>query len=51
VPMLVGLGLHLTERHAQAHRHRPLTHEHAQPSRRPPPRPLPRSAGEARAFA
>lgn len=29
VPMLVGLGLHLTERHAHPHRHRPLTHEHA----------------------
>jgi drug/metabolite transporter (DMT)-like permease len=28
-PMLVGLGLHLTERHAHPHRHRPLTHEHA----------------------
>jgi drug/metabolite transporter (DMT)-like permease len=29
VPMLVGLGLHLTERHSHAHRHRALTHEHA----------------------
>jgi drug/metabolite transporter (DMT)-like permease len=28
-PMLVGLGLHLSERHAHAHRHRPMTHEHA----------------------
>jgi drug/metabolite transporter (DMT)-like permease len=29
IPMLLGLGLHLTERHAHSHRHRPLTHEHA----------------------
>jgi drug/metabolite transporter (DMT)-like permease len=29
VPMLVGLVLHLTERHAHPHRHQPLTHEHA----------------------
>jgi drug/metabolite transporter (DMT)-like permease len=29
VPMLIGLGLHLTERHAHKHRHHPLTHEHA----------------------
>jgi drug/metabolite transporter (DMT)-like permease len=28
-PMLVGLGLHLTERHSHSHRHRSLTHEHA----------------------
>jgi drug/metabolite transporter (DMT)-like permease len=28
-PMLIGLGLHLTERHAHKHRHPPLTHEHA----------------------
>jgi drug/metabolite transporter (DMT)-like permease len=28
-PMLVGLALHLTERHAHAHRHPPLTHAHA----------------------
>jgi drug/metabolite transporter (DMT)-like permease len=29
VPMLLGLAIHLTEKHAHAHRHRPLTHEHA----------------------
>lgn len=28
-PMLIGLGLHLSERHAHAHRHHLLTHEHA----------------------
>jgi drug/metabolite transporter (DMT)-like permease len=29
VPMLVGLWLHLTERHSHAHVHRPMRHAHA----------------------